>query len=66
MLAWLVSADGDIEEIDVDVHGVLLPDDKLIRIVGLIGALTDDKRCTENSPSRVCDDDVSLHLSDCQ
>lgn len=60
MLAWLVSADGDIEEVDVDVHGVLLlPDDKLIRIVGLIGALTDDKRCTENRPSRVCDDEVS-------
>lgn len=60
MLAWLVSADGDIEEVDVDVHGVLiLPDDKLIRIVSLIGALTDDKRCTENSPSRVCDDEVS-------
>lgn len=59
MLAWLVSADGDIEEIDVDVHGVLLPDDKLIRIVSLIGALTDVKRCTENSPSRVCDDEVS-------
>ena len=31
MLAWLVSAYGDIEEVDVDVHGVLiLPDDKLI------------------------------------
>jgi hypothetical protein len=60
MLAWLLSADGDIDEIDVDVHGVLcLSDDKLIRIVSLIGALTDDKRCTENSPSRVCDDDVS-------
>lgn len=60
MLAWLVSADGDIEEVDVDVHGVLiLPDDKLIRIVSLIGALTDDKRCTDNSPSRVCDDEVS-------
>lgn len=59
MLAWLVSADGDIEEIDVDVHGVLLPDDKLIRIVSLIGALTDDKRCTKNSPSQVCDDEVS-------
>ena len=60
MLAWLVSADGDIEVVDVDVHGVLiLPDDKLIRIVSLIGALTDDKRCTENSPSQVCDDEVS-------
>lgn len=60
MLAWLLSGDGDIEEIDVDVNGaLLLPDDKLIRIVDLIGALTDDRRCTENRPSRVCDDDVS-------
>lgn len=59
MLAWLVSGDGDIEEIDVDVHGVLLPDDKLVKIINLIGALTDDRRCTNNRPSRVCDDEVS-------
>lgn len=59
MLAWLVSGDGDIEEIEVDVHGVLLPDDKLVKIINLIGALTDDRRCTNNSPSRVCDDEVS-------
>lgn len=49
MLAWLVSGDGDVDEIDVDVNGVLLlPDDKLIRIVDLINALT-----------QACDDDVS-------
>jgi hypothetical protein len=60
MLAWLLSADGDIDEIDVDVHGVLcLPDDKLIRVVDLIRAFTDDRRCSENRPSRVCDDDVN-------
>lgn len=55
MLAWLMSGDGDIEEIEVDDNGVLsLPDDKLIRIIDLIGALT------------ACDDDESLHLSDCK
>lgn len=41
MLAWLLSGDGDIEEINVDVNGVLLlPDDKLIRIVELMEGLT--------------------------
>ena len=43
MLAWLLSGDGDVDEIDVDVNGVLLlPDDKLYRIVDLISALTAD------------------------
>ena len=60
MLAWLLSGDGDIDEVDVDVDGVLLlPDDKLIRIVGLIESLTDKGRCCKNRPSQVCDDDVS-------
>lgn len=60
MLAWLLSGDDDIEEIEVDVDGVLLlPDDKLIRIVDLIGALTDDRRFSKNRPSRACDDDVN-------
>ena len=60
MLAWLLSGDGDIDEVDVDVDGVLLlPDDKLIRIVGLIESLTDKGRCSKNRPSQVCDDEVS-------
>lgn len=42
MLAWLLSGDGECEEVEVDLHGVvLLPDDKLIRIIGLIDALVD-------------------------
>ena len=60
MLAWLVLGDGDIEEIEVDVDGVLLlPDDKLIRIVELMGALTDDRRSSKNRPSRIRDDEES-------
>lgn len=67
MLAWLLSGDGDCEEVEVDPHGaVLLPDDKLIRIIDLIGELTDNRRCSKNRPSRACDDEVSLHLSDCK
>lgn len=67
MIAWLVSGDGDIEEVDVDVVGVLLlPDDKLIRITDLICALSDDVRRSENRPSQACNDDPSLHLSDCK
>lgn len=67
MVAWLVSGDGDVDEVDVDVDGVLcLPDDKLIRIISLICALTDDMRCSKNRPSQACNNEVSLHLSDCK
>lgn len=42
MLAWLLSGDDECEEIEVEVRGaLLLPDDKLIRIIGLIDALVD-------------------------
>lgn len=42
MLAWLLSGDDECEEVEVDLHGaVLLPDDKLVRIIGLIDALVD-------------------------
>lgn len=48
MLAWLLSGDGDCEEVEVELRGaVLLPDDKLIRIIELIDELT------------ACDDEVS-------
>lgn len=60
MLAWLLSGDGDCEEVEVDLHGVLLlPDDKLIRFFDLIDELTDDRRCSKNSPSRIRNDEVS-------
>jgi hypothetical protein len=40
MLAWLLSGD-DIEEVDVDVDSVLiLPDDKLYRLIEMIAAYT--------------------------
>lgn len=42
MVAWLLSADDEVEEIDVDLHGaLLLPDDKLICIVELMERLTE-------------------------
>ena len=42
MLAWLLSGDGECEEIEVELHGaVLLPDDKLNRLIALIGSLVD-------------------------
>lgn len=41
MVAWLVTGDGDVDEVDVDVDGVLcLPDDKLIRIIDLVKVLS--------------------------
>ena len=43
MLAWLLFGDGEIEEIEVDVDGVLLlPDDKLIRVVKVLSGLVND------------------------
>lgn len=43
MLAWLVSADGNIDEIEVDVHGVvMLPDDYLLRLINVLSGLVDD------------------------
>lgn len=41
MVGWLIDGDGDIiDEVDVDVNGVLLPDDRLIKIIGLINVLS--------------------------
>jgi hypothetical protein len=48
MLAWLLFGDGEIEEIEVDLDGVLLlPDDKLIReieVVKVLSGLVNDDR----------------------
>lgn len=67
MLAWLLSGDGDIEEIEIDVNGaILLPDDKLIRVIGLIGDLTDIRQSPENGTLTASNDEVSLHLSNCK
>lgn len=42
MLAWLLSADGDIEEIDVTVHGaVVLPDDFIPALMSFLGDVVD-------------------------
>ncbi len=43
MIAWIVSADGDIEEIDVDVDGVRLPDDYLVRLINVLSGLVNDE-----------------------
>lgn len=56
MLAWLLFGDGEIEEIDVDVGGVLLlPDDKLIREIEVVKVL-----------SGLVNDDSSSLLPNCQ
>lgn len=67
MIAWLLSGDSDIEEVDINVGGVLLlPDDKLVRVHGLISELTDNRQSLENGTLSACDKVVSLHLSNCQ
>ena len=56
MLAWLLFGDGDIEEIEVDVDGLLLlPDDKLIREIEVVKVL-----------SRLVNDDTSSLLPNCK
>ena len=56
MLAWLLFGDGEIEEIEVDVDGVLLlPDDKLIREIEFVEVL-----------SGLVNDDSSSLLTNCQ
>lgn len=42
MLAWRLMADGDIEEIDVAVHGaVVLPDDFIPSLMSFLGDVVD-------------------------
>lgn len=49
----MVDGDGDIvDEVDVDIDGVLLPDDYLLRLINVLSGLVND--------------DSSLHLSDCK
>jgi hypothetical protein len=60
MLAWLLSGDDDIEEIDVDIdRALLLPDDKLVRIVGLIGELMGETQCFKTASTQASDDVAS-------
>lgn len=42
MLAWLLTADGDVEEVDVDVDVVQLPDDYFVRLVEVLSGLVND------------------------
>lgn len=59
MIAWRLYPDGDVDEIDVDpvdLGLLLLPDDELVRFIGLVRHLTDDSRCPKNDPSSIVDD----------
>lgn len=39
----MIDGDGDlIDEIDVDLHGVLLPDDYLVRLVKVLSGLVNE------------------------
>lgn len=61
MIAWRLYPNGDVDEIDVDpvdLGLLLLPDDEIVRFIGLCERLTDDSRCTKNNPS-LNDDDVT-------
>lgn len=41
LLAWVVSADGDVDEVDVPVHGAVpLPDDRIPRMIALLYVLS--------------------------
>lgn len=41
LVAWVVSADGEVEEIDVTVRGaVLLPDDRIQKMTALLFVLS--------------------------
>lgn len=43
IVAWVVDGDGDIvDEIDVDLNGVLLPDDYLLRLINVLSGLVND------------------------
>lgn len=42
MLAWLLTTDGDVEEVDVDVDAVQLPDDYLLRLIEVLSGLVND------------------------
>lgn len=61
MIAWMLYPDGDVDEVDIDpidLGLLLLPDDEIVRFIGLCDRLTDDRRCTKNDPS-LNDDDVT-------
>lgn len=42
MLAWLLTADGDVEEVDVDVDAVQLPDEYIVRLIDVLSGLVND------------------------
>lgn len=49
MVAWLLSADDEVDEIDVDLNGALiLPDDQSVRLIGLVNDLL---RLVDDDPS---------------
>lgn len=53
IVSWVIYGDSDdVDEIDVDLDGVLLPDDYLLRLINVLSGLVND--------------DSSLHLSDCK
>lgn len=59
MIAWRLYPNGDVDEIDVDpvdLGLLLLPDDDIVRFIGLCRRLTDDSRCPKNDPSSIVDD----------
>lgn len=40
-VGWLIDSDGDIlDEVDVDLDCVVLPDDQLVRLAGLVFVLS--------------------------
>ena len=39
----MIDGDGDlVDEVDVDLHGVLLPDDHLVRLINVLSGLVDE------------------------
>lgn len=43
IVAWVIDGNGDIvDEVDVDVDGVRLPDDYLLRLINVLSGLVND------------------------